>query len=107
MHGAGRIQTSQIVCSVQHIDVVAFETCREQSVDGLLRIITVRYGSRDSIGRIRNELIAAGDYVSSHDAPCMLIMSAGRPYVQAFRSCVGRRMRRAWSGAAEATPAVA
>ena len=66
MLGPVGIQTSEIFYSVKYVDVVSIESRPDQGINGLSCGRGGGNRPSHSIGRIRNELIAAISYVSGH-----------------------------------------
>ena len=69
MRGAGRIETLEILLTVQHVDVLPVESGPEQRVDGCPRLVGVGDGPDHAIGRVRYEILRSALTVFIGHAP--------------------------------------
>ncbi len=73
MIGPGRIEATEVLLTMQDIDVLAVESGSEQRIDSCLRLRGVANGADDAIGRIPDEIPVIGARCFHGQDPCSAV----------------------------------
>ena len=81
MFGACRIETMEILLTVQDVDVLPVESGPEQRVDGRPRLVGVADGPDHAIGRIRDEVPSVSAHCFHGHDPVQRFVDSTAPWI--------------------------